>query len=49
VAIRYPKAVQWLHRIRTSGLGILQVRKWAARIGRSPATGESTQRTSRKA
>ena len=28
-------------RIRISGLGILQVRKRAARMGRNPATGES--------
>ena len=28
-------------RIRMSGLGILQVRKRAARMGRNPATGES--------
>ena len=27
-------------RIRMSGLGILQVRKRAARMGRNPATGE---------
>ena len=29
------------NRIRISGLGILQVRKRAARVGRNPATGES--------
>jgi DNA-binding protein HU-beta len=28
-------------RIRIGGLGILQVRKRAARLGRNPATGES--------
>jgi len=28
-------------RIRISGLGILQVRKRAARMGRNPATGEA--------
>jgi DNA-binding protein HU-beta len=28
-------------KIRLSGLGILQVRKRAARMGRNPATGES--------
>ncbi len=28
-------------RVRISGLGILQVRKRAARIGRNPATGET--------
>jgi DNA-binding protein HU-beta len=28
-------------RIRLTGLGILQVRKWAARMGRNPATGAS--------
>jgi len=30
-------------RIRIVGLGILQVRKRAARIGRNPATGEAIQ------
>jgi DNA-binding protein HU-beta len=30
-------------RIRIVGLGILQVRKRAARVGRNPATGESIQ------
>lgn len=30
-------------RIRIGGLGILQVRKRAARIGRNPATGEQIQ------
>ena len=30
-------------RIRIAGLGILQVRKRAARIGRNPATGEQIQ------
>src|ERR1700733_12848845 len=30
-------------RIRIGGLGILQVRKGAARIGRNPATGEQIQ------
>ena len=30
-------------RIRIGGLGILQVRKRAARIGRNPATGEAIQ------
>ncbi len=30
-------------RIRMSGLGILQVRKRAARMGRNPATGEPIQ------
>ena len=29
------------HKIRISGLGILQVRKRAARMGRNPATGET--------
>jgi DNA-binding protein HU-beta len=29
------------HRIRMVGLGILQVRKRAARMGRNPATGEA--------
>ena len=32
-----------LKRIRIGGLGILQVRKRAARIGRNPATGEQIQ------
>jgi DNA-binding protein HU-beta len=36
-------------RIRIVGLGILQVRKRAARMGRNPATGESIQiKASRK-
>ena len=30
-------------RVRMSGLGILQVRKRAARMGRNPATGEQIQ------
>jgi DNA-binding protein HU-beta len=30
-------------RVRIAGLGILQVRKRAARIGRNPATGEAIQ------
>jgi len=30
-------------RVRLSGLGILQVRKRAARMGRNPATGEQIQ------
>jgi DNA-binding protein HU-beta len=30
-------------RIRIAGLGILQVRKRAARMGRNPATGEAIQ------
>ncbi len=30
-------------RIRLAGLGILQVRKRAARMGRNPATGEPIQ------
>ena len=30
-------------RIRIGGLGILQVRKRAARMGRNPATGEAIQ------
>jgi DNA-binding protein HU-beta len=29
------------HKIRLTGLGILQVRKRAARMGRNPATGET--------
>lgn len=35
-------------RIRISGLGILQVTKRAARMGRNPATGESIKIKSRK-
>jgi DNA-binding protein HU-beta len=36
-------------RIRISGLGILQVRKRAARLGRNPATGETIKiKASRK-
>ena len=36
-------------RIRIAGLGILQVRKRAARMGRNPATGEAIQiKASRK-
>jgi DNA-binding protein HU-beta len=31
------------HRIRLGGLGIFQVRKRAARMGRNPATGEPIQ------
>ena len=31
------------NRIRMAGLGILQVRKRAARMGRNPATGEAIQ------
>jgi DNA-binding protein HU-beta len=30
-------------RIRIAGLGVLQVRKRAARMGRNPATGEAIQ------
>ena len=30
-------------RVKIAGLGILQVRKRAARIGRNPATGEAIQ------
>ena len=30
-------------RVRIAGLGILQVRKRAARMGRNPATGEAIQ------
>ena len=35
-------------RIRIAGLGILQVRKRAARMGRNPATGEPIQIKARK-
>jgi len=37
------KALKKGERIRIGGLGILQVRKRAARIGRNPATGEQIQ------
>ena len=30
-------------RVRISGLGILEVRDWPARMGRNPVTGESIQ------
>ena len=36
------------NRVRIAGLGILQVRKRAARIGRNPATGESIQIPAKK-
>jgi DNA-binding protein HU-beta len=35
-------------RIRISGLGILQVRKRAARMGRNPATGEAIKDQSKQ-
>ena len=35
-------------RIRINGLGILQVRKRAARMGRNPATGEAIQIPAKK-
>jgi len=35
--------VSFRERIRIGGLGILQVRKRAARMGRNPATGEAIQ------
>ncbi len=35
-------------RVRIAGLGILQVRKRAARMGRNPATGEAIQIKARK-
>jgi DNA-binding protein HU-beta len=35
-------------RIRMAGLGILQVRKRAARMGRNPATGEAIQIPAKK-
>ena len=35
-------------RIRIAGLGILQVRKRAARLGRNPATGEAIKIKARK-
>ncbi|HVY12968.1 MAG TPA: HU family DNA-binding protein [Alphaproteobacteria bacterium] len=36
------------NRIRMAGLGILQVRKRAARMGRNPATGETIQIPAKK-
>jgi DNA-binding protein HU-beta len=36
------------NRIRIAGLGILQVKKRAARIGRNPATGESIKIPAKK-
>ncbi len=36
------------NRIRIAGLGILQVRKRAARMGRNPATGETIQIPAKK-
>lgn len=36
------------NRVRIAGLGILQVRKRAARVGRNPATGESIQIPAKK-
>jgi DNA-binding protein HU-beta len=36
------------NRIRISGVGILQVRKRAARMGRNPATGETIQIPAKK-
>jgi DNA-binding protein HU-beta len=36
------------NRIRIAGLGILQVRKRAARLGRNPATGEQIQIPAKK-
>ena len=36
------------NRIRIAGLGILQVRKRAARMGRNPATGEQIQIPAKK-
>ena len=40
---RITKHLKKGERIRIGGLGILQVRKRAARIGRNPATGEQIQ------
>ena len=37
---RLPKHLKKGERIRIAGLGILQVRKRPARMGRNPATGE---------
>lgn len=36
------------NRVRMAGLGILQVRKRAARMGRNPATGETIQIPAKK-
>lgn len=35
--------LKWGHKVRITGLGILQVRKRAARMGRNPQTGEAIQ------
>jgi DNA-binding protein HU-beta len=43
VVSRITKHLKKGERIRIVGLGILQVRKRAARIGRNPATGEPIQ------
>ena len=40
---RITKHLKKGERIRIGGLGILQVRKRAARMGRNPATGEAIQ------
>lgn len=42
------KSLKKGNRIRISGLGILQVKKRAARTGRNPATGESIQIPAKK-
>ncbi len=42
------KALKKGNRIRIAGLGILQVRKRAARQGRNPATGETIQIPAKK-
>ena len=43
LVIRITKHLKKGERIRIVGLGILQVRKRAARMGRNPATGEAIQ------
>ena len=42
------KSLKKGNRIRIAGLGILQVKKRAARMGRNPATGESIQIPAKK-
>ena len=43
LATRITKHLKKGERIRIVGLGILQVRKRAARVGRNPATGQAIQ------
>ena len=48
VVSRITKHLKKGERIRIVGLGILQVRKRAARVGRNPATGEPIQIKAKK-